>query len=110
MSRTLRKPSAIDPTFPDCLTPLASKFYQQALSHPAFVLMSPAEIRQSIENRLWSIASRFPIWFGSGPATKREATEAQLAALEKARQAKTALTEEDAERERRITARVHGQA
>lgn len=98
--------TSIDLTFPERLKPLAEKFYNQALTHPAFVLMSPSEVRQSIEHRLWSIASCFPMWFGSGHATKREATEAQLAALEKARQAKVLLTEEDLLRERRIGERV----
>lgn len=113
MARTMLKPSkgtkfapSIDPTFPDRLKPLATKLYQQALAHPAFVLMSSSEIRQSIENRLWSLASRFPLWFGCGPATKREATEAQLAALAKARGAKEQLNEEEAVREQRISERV----
>lgn len=101
--------SSQDQTFPVRLRPLVEKFYQQALTHPAFVLMTPSEIRQSIENRLWSIASRFPMWFGFGQATKREATEAQRAALEKARQAKLALTEEDAEREHRLRERLKTQ-
>lgn len=75
-------------TFPDRLKVLAERFYKQALSHPAFVLMSPSEIRQSIENRLWSLAATQPIWWGSGRAEKREATPEQIKALEKARQRK----------------------
>lgn len=101
--------SSIDLTFPERLKPLAEKFFQQAISHPAFVFMTASEIRQSIENRLWAIASKYPQWFGCGSATKREATEAQLAALEKARQAKVALTEEDLLRERRIVKRVQAE-
>lgn len=87
--------SSVDSTFPDRLKPLAEKFYQQALSHPAFVFMTAGEIRQSIENRIWSLASNWPMWFGSGPVVKREATEAQLAALDKARQARIELDREN---------------
>lgn len=96
MSRTLHKPSSIDPTFPDYLTPLASKFYQQALTHPAYLLLSPVAIRQSVENRLFAIVCKSPWWFGRLKMDrKREATEAQLAALEKARQAKIERNRED---------------
>ena len=98
--------TSIDLTFPERLKPLAEKFYQQALTHPAFVLMSPTEIRQSIEHRLWSIASCFPQWWGYGEVKKREATAAQLAALAKARQAKVMLTEEELLREQRVNERV----
>lgn len=101
--------SSVDPTFPHRLKPLAEKFYQQAISHPAFVFMTASEIRQSIENRLWAIASHYPQWFGCRSVMKREATEAQLAALEKARYAKAALTEEDLLRERRIVERVQAE-
>ncbi|OQW34809.1 MAG: hypothetical protein A4E19_18005 [Nitrospira sp. SG-bin1] len=81
-------------TFPDRLKALGEKFVRQALTHPAFVFMSPSEIRQSIENRLWSIAASQPIWWGSGPALKREATPEQLMALEKARQRKIEIQRE----------------
>lgn len=93
----------IDPTFPDRLKPLAEKFYQEALTHPAFTLMSPTEIRRSIESRVWSIASTQPSWWGG---MKRTATEAQLAALAKAREAREALANEQAEREEKLQARI----
>ena len=113
MSRTKRKGSnsdpASDPTFPERLRPLAEKFYQQARVHPTFVLLSPTELRQSIENRLWSVVANFPMWWGCGEATKREATAAQLAALAKARQAKVVLTEESQLRERAVNERVQAE-
>lgn len=99
--------TSIDLTFPERLKPLAAKFYQQALSHPAFVFMSPSEIRQSIENRLWSIAASYPQWFGCGSVAKREATPAQLAALETARHARTS---EAHDRERRLNERIFNAA
>jgi|SRR6185437_628623 len=105
-SKSLDTATTVDLTFPVRLKPLAEKFFHQALSHPAFVYMTASEIRQSIEHRVWSIAAKCPIWFGSGPATKREATEAQLAALAKAREAREQLNEEEVERERRIAERV----
>ena len=91
--------TAIDLTFPVRLKPLAEKFYHQALNHPAFVYMTTSAIRQSIENRLWSIASQYPQWFGFGPLAKREATPAQLAALTAARATRTS---EAQDRERRL--------
>lgn len=113
MSRTLSKPSkvtkfvtSIDPTFPDRLKSLAEKLYLQALAHPAFVYMTACEIRQSIENRLFSIASRYPSWWGFASPTKRAATPAQLAALAKAREARERLNDEEAVREQRISERV----
>lgn len=95
--------ASIDLTFPSRLQALAEKFYQQALTHPAFVYMTASEIRQSIENRLWSIAAKYPSWWGSGPLAKRAATPAQLAALEVARAARTS---EAQDRERRLAERV----
>ncbi|MDK2742112.1 MAG: hypothetical protein NDI90_04300 [Nitrospira sp. BO4] len=95
-------------TFPERLKPLAEKFYQQALSHPAYLLMSPSEVRQSVENRLFSFVKKSPWWFGqlASDRPKRAMTEAQLQALKKARLAKAALTEEELLRERRINERI----
>jgi hypothetical protein len=78
-------------TFPDRLKRLAEKFYQQALVHPAFMNMSQIEIRQSIENRLWSIVHDYPCWWGHGPIEKTKATPEQIERMRLAREAKRAL-------------------
>lgn len=91
LSRFARKRDGWSLTFPDRLKALAEKFYQQALVHPAFVGLTQIELRSSIENKLWSIANHYPLWFGSGRAVKAEATPAQLDALAKARAAKVVL-------------------
>jgi hypothetical protein len=72
--------------------------------------MTPSEIRRSIENRIWSLASRYPEWWGHGPLAKRAATPAQLVALTKAREAREHLTAEDDARERRLAERIKTQA
>ena len=69
--------------------------------------MTTSAIRQSIENRLWSIASQYPQWFGFGPLAKREATPAQLAALTAARATRTS---EAQDRERRLNERIIDEA
>lgn len=93
-NKVKRLASLVDLTFPDRLQALAEKFYWQALAHPAFEGMSNLEIRRSIENRLWSLASTMPLWWGCGRANKSEATDAQLKALEKARQRKSEIQAE----------------
>lgn len=42
-------------TLPDMYMPLRDHFVKQAMRHPAFRFMTPVEVVQSVENRLWSI-------------------------------------------------------
>lgn len=93
-AKNYKTETSVDLTFPGRLRALAERLYQQAVTHPAFVLMSPAEIQRSLENRLWSIAAPQPLWWGCGPADRREATEAQREALEKARKRKLEIQQE----------------
>ncbi len=93
-------------TIPKRLTHLVDKFCIQARCHPAFVALTPSAIRQLVEHKLFTIVGGYPEWYGTRSAPK-QATEKQLTALAKARAARTRLTEEEQERERRLEERVH---
>jgi formylglycine-generating enzyme required for sulfatase activity len=103
---TCRQYKPADLTFPARLHGLAFKFVQQAKAHPAFLHLSLVELQRTIENRLWSLASKYPDGWGSAPRERRKPTEAQLAALAKARTARQAQADEEATREARLHERI----
>jgi hypothetical protein len=55
------QPTGEDPpvsTFPEKFGAMRDFFVKQAMRHQAFKFMSPVEVVQSVENRLWNIIQR----------------------------------------------------
>lgn len=71
----------------------------EATASPAFEGMSPEAIEDFIDDRLKAFLSSYPWWYGYLPKDKpkKAPTEAQLAALDRARQARTERNNDDAE-------------